>query len=94
MTTPHHTEAPIRTVNHHCPRCPVRGHRSDRTEARHIWPMAAETTGAGPWATLRWCRGLSVHLSPSEAEARAYLADLDRTCPKMGTHRHELCYIL
>lgn len=86
--TPHHT---IRTITHHCPT----RHRTDTTQARHIWPHAAWITGTGPWATLAWCNTLTAKLWPTETAARLALRIIDNTaCGQRCTNNHELGYIL
>lgn len=48
-----------------------RKHRTYSTVARCIWPHACWVDGEGPYATLAWCRVLTVQLHRTIAEARS-----------------------
>ncbi|PWU52813.1 hypothetical protein DLJ47_17835 [Micromonospora sp. S4605] len=75
---------------HYC----QRQHRTHHTTAKCLWPRAVWITGEGPYATLAWCRVLSVMLHPTEAEALAAKHLIDSTgCGGRCNRRHELILI-
>jgi hypothetical protein len=60
-------------------------------QAWRLWPKAAWVGGNGPWATLAWCRVLTVELHETEEDARRALKMIDDTaCGGLCRRKHEL----
>jgi hypothetical protein len=71
--------------------CPWHRHRSFRTMARCIWPKAAWVQGEGAWASLAWCRVLTIELYRTRERAEAAKRTIDSTGCGGGCHRvHEI----
>lgn len=54
---------------HNC----TRDHRSDRTFAQCVWPRAHWVIGDGPYATLAFCRVLTIELHETREHAERML---------------------
>lgn len=80
----------ITTAKPRCPRC-RRRHQTWNAVARCRWPRAEWVHGAGPFATLAHCGGLTVMLHRIRAEAEQALRFLGQFgCSGRCHGRHEL----
>jgi len=75
---------------HYCDR----SHRSYRTWARCVWRRAEWVVGDGPYATVAYCRVLTVELHQTLEDAQAALELIDTTACGGRCHgNHELIVI-
>ena len=75
---------------HYC----TRQHRTDKTLARCIWPKAEWIAGDGPYASVAYCRVLTVELHATADAAREALRIIDgHACGGRCYGRHELIRI-
>jgi hypothetical protein len=75
---------------HYC----ERQHRHYRTTAVCLWPRAIWITGEGPYATLAWCRVLTVALHQDIDTAREAQAFIDKyACGGQCYRRHEIIHL-
>ncbi len=74
-------------TGHHC----RRRHLTWRAFAECAWPGAAWIEGEGRWASVAWCRDLTVQLFDSLDDAIAAQDAIDRkACGGACERRHEL----
>jgi len=72
---------------HYC----TRRHRNYHTLARCVWPRAEWIAGDGPYATLAYCRVLTVELHRTREAADKALSEVERWgCGGRCHGEHEL----
>lgn len=72
---------------HYC----ERQHRSYRTVAKCLWPRAHWIAGSGPYATVAYCRALTVELWPDRDAAELAMRTMAVTgCGGACGKRHDL----
>lgn len=75
---------------HYCERT----HRTYRTTAKCLWPRAYWITGDGPYATLAWCRVLTIELHDDWPTAVSAMRVMGGTgCGGACGNRHEMVYL-
>lgn len=66
-------------------------HRTWRTHAKCVWPKAYWVHGEGPFASVAWCRVLTIQLYESAGEAQQAKEIIDKTgCGGVCHRQHEL----
>lgn len=66
-------------------------HRTHRTTAKCLWPKACWISGNGPYASLAWCRVLTVQLYKNLESAVAAQQMIAATgCGGACYNRHEI----
>lgn len=80
-----------RYTRHYCPR----NHRTMKTLTACLWPRAHWVLSYGNYASVSKCRGTTVWLWPTPAEALAAKAAIDATyCGGRCTGRHQVIELL
>jgi hypothetical protein len=67
--------------------CPYHSHRSYRTLAKCLWPRACWIAGNGPWASLAYCRVLTIELHSTRERAEQAKRMIDSTGCGGGCYR-------
>lgn len=71
-----------------------RQHRSHNTLTRCMFPRAVWISGEGPYASLAWCRDLTIVLFDNESEALTAKYNIDKSgCGGACTGHHEIVFI-
>jgi len=77
----------MKVYRHNC----ARRHRNYRTLAACMFPRAEWVVGEGAYASLAWCRPLTIELHETFAEAEAAKTLIDAiACGHTCTRRHEI----